>query len=98
MVVTLINRFTLSGTPEAFEEAFERTARFVRGQPGFLRHTLSRHLEQDTSYVNVAVWESVEALRAAVAHPAFRAHSGALRALATSEAQVYGQRLTVEGT
>lgn len=97
MAVTLINRFTLSGAPEDFEEAFERTAEFVCGRPGFVRHTLSRDLVRDTDYVNVAVWESAEALRAAVAHPGFREHAGALRALAVSEARLYGERLTVEG-
>jgi quinol monooxygenase YgiN len=97
MAITFINRFTVNGKPEDFEIAFTETAEFIRKQPGLVRYTLSRDLEDETRYVNVALWESAQALRDAVAHPDFKQHAAAMRALATSEGTVYAERLTFAG-
>ncbi|MEW2400568.1 antibiotic biosynthesis monooxygenase family protein [Streptomyces sp. NPDC046862] len=91
-VVTFINRFTVNGDPQEFEAAFAKVAAFMTAQPGILGYTLSRHAEQPGSYVNVALWQNAGALRAAAAHPDFRAHVGELRRLANSESDVYVER------
>jgi monooxygenase len=90
--VTFVNRFTLSGAPEAFEAAFAQTADFLRAQPGLIEFTLLRSTESDTSYVNIAHWDSKESLHKAVRNPYFAKHAEALRAVATSEPHIYAPR------
>ncbi|GHB16600.1 hypothetical protein GCM10010377_02880 [Streptomyces viridiviolaceus] len=89
---TFVNSFTLRATPEEFEDAFARTARFMERQPGFLGYTLVRHLEEPHSYVNIARWKDVASFRAAVGHAEFRPHAEALRAISTSRSNLYLER------
>ncbi|MFC9745676.1 antibiotic biosynthesis monooxygenase family protein [Streptomyces niveus] len=89
---TFVNTFTLRTTPEEFEEAFVRTARFLQGQPGFLGYSLVRHLEESRSYVNIARWADVASFRAAVTRAEFRPHAEALRAISTSSSALYTER------
>jgi heme-degrading monooxygenase HmoA len=88
-MVTFVNRFTLHAAPEEFEQVFAETSEFMGRQPGFLKHTLLRHVEKDDSYVNIAYWRDVESFRRAVAHPDFKPHAAALRKLSTSEPNLY---------
>jgi quinol monooxygenase YgiN len=97
MTITFVNRFTLNGAPEDFERTFTETAEFIRKQPGLLRYTLSRDVGEPNNYVNIALWEDAQSLRAVVAHPEFAAHAQSLRALATSEGAVYTERLSFVG-
>jgi monooxygenase len=90
--VTLINRFTVHGDANQFEEAFAATSEFLTAQPGFVEHTLLRHGRDAGTYVNVARWASAGALRAATAHPGFAEHAQALRALATTDPQLFVPR------
>lgn len=89
---TFVNSFTLRTTPEEFEEAFVRTARFLERQPGFLAYTLVRHLEEPRSYVNIAYWTDVASFRAAVTQAEFRPHAEALRKISTSSSELYTER------
>lgn len=91
--VTFINRFTLSCDPEQFEKAFDEVARFMTEQPGIISYTLSQGTETVDHYVNVAVWRDTDSLRNAVAHPEFRTHVQALRSLATSDSELFAERL-----
>ncbi|MET9502703.1 antibiotic biosynthesis monooxygenase family protein [Streptomyces sp. NPDC006622] len=91
--VTFVNTFTVHAEPEVFEKEFARTSEFMARQPGFVRHTLSRHAERPGQYVNVAEWRDAAAFRAAVSHPDFRPHAGALRALSESRPELYLVRL-----
>jgi heme-degrading monooxygenase HmoA len=91
--VTLINSFTVHGDTAEFERAFAATSEFLTGRPGFVEHTLLRHGRDGGSYVNVARWTSAGALRAATAHPDFAEHARALRALATTDPQLFSPRL-----
>lgn len=88
-VVIFINRFTVHGTPEEFERVFAGTSEFMARQPGFLEHTLLRHLGECAAYVNIAHWSDEESFRRAVTQPEFAAHARALRALSTSEPNLY---------
>ncbi|MEW2353520.1 antibiotic biosynthesis monooxygenase family protein [Spirillospora sp. NPDC029432] len=92
--VTFVNRFTLHAAPEEFERVFAETAEFMGRQPGFLEHTLFRQLDKADGYLNIARWRDVESFRRAVAHPEFRPHAAALRALSTSESSLYTPRRT----
>ena len=60
---------------DEFIEVWKERAAIMRRQPGFRSFHLHRALTPDASYqlVNVAVWDSVEALRAATANPDFQA-------------------------
>jgi heme-degrading monooxygenase HmoA len=74
--VTLINAFTVP--PEESERFLERwkgTARFMSDRPGFVRARMYRATSDDAElrFVNVAEWESREALDDAIATPEFRA-------------------------
>ncbi|WP_344979354.1 antibiotic biosynthesis monooxygenase family protein [Streptosporangium fragile] len=90
-----MNRFTVHASPEEFERVFAETSEFMAQQDGFLRHTLLRHTDDERSYVNIAQWRDAGAFRRAVAAPDFQPHAAALRALSTSEPNLYTPRRTV---
>jgi long-chain acyl-CoA synthetase len=94
-MVILINRFTLSGSPEQFEEAFEESAVFMRAQPGFIRHTLVKSLRNPNSYVNIAQWEDAEAHIKVVHSPEFAEHVQSLAKVATADPDLYSVALDV---
>ncbi|MEU1516825.1 antibiotic biosynthesis monooxygenase family protein [Streptomyces sp. NPDC005811] len=95
--VTFVNTFTVHAEPEVFEREFARTSEFMARQPGFVRHTLCRHTERPGQYVNVAEWQDAASFRAAVSHPDFTPHAGALRALSESRPELYRARLRRDG-
>lgn len=90
-VVTLVNRFSLHGSPDEFEQAFAATSAFMGRQPGFLGHTLLRHADEGNEhhYLNIAWWRDTASFRAAIDHPDFTPHAAALRALSTSKPNLY---------
>jgi heme-degrading monooxygenase HmoA len=74
--VTFINAFELDpAETDEFIEGWKERAEIMRRQPGLRSFRLHRALTPDASYqlVNVAVWDSVQALRAATANPEFQA-------------------------
>ena len=73
--VVLINPFEARPGREAECLAmWKRAADFLRAKPGFRSTALHESLQPDARfrYVNVAVWDSAQAFRAAVSDPAFR--------------------------
>jgi heme-degrading monooxygenase HmoA len=73
--VTLMNRFVVA--PERdddFHAAWYETSRYFVVQPGFISLRLHRAVNDEASHrwVNVAVWESEQAFRAAHATDDFR--------------------------
>jgi heme-degrading monooxygenase HmoA len=68
VTVTLINSFTVeSGRQDEFLDAWRETIDHFATAPGFIRAVLHRNTGlNDTTfqYVNVALWENVEAYRA----------------------------------
>ncbi|MFI1712119.1 antibiotic biosynthesis monooxygenase family protein [Streptomyces litmocidini] len=93
--VTFVNRFTVHGTAEEFEEVFARTSAFMARQPGFVRHSLLREVDDPVVYVNLAVWTDRASFRRAVRHPEFAPHAAALRALSRSANGLFTARLSV---
>jgi heme-degrading monooxygenase HmoA len=78
--VVLINAFEVpAGEDESFLASWERAHDFLLGQPGYRSSQLHKSTEPgaDFRYVNVAVWDSEEAFRAASARPEFREPGGA---------------------
>ncbi|MEU2117301.1 antibiotic biosynthesis monooxygenase family protein [Streptomyces sp. NPDC016459] len=93
--VTFVNRFTVHGAPEEFEEVFARTSAFMARQPGFVRHSLLREVDDPAGYVNLAVWTDRVSFRRAVGDPGFAPHAAALRALSRSENGLFTACLSV---
>jgi heme-degrading monooxygenase HmoA len=68
MSVVFINLFDVpAGRGEAFVAEWQKVNDYMRSQPGYQSHRLHRALAGDAKYqyVNVAIWESAEAWRAA---------------------------------
>jgi heme-degrading monooxygenase HmoA len=71
--VVLVNLFTLDKAHEqAFLEAWQPDAVFMKAQAGFISTQLHRAIGDSPTYLNYAVWESTAAFRAAFNHPKFR--------------------------
>ncbi len=74
--VTLINVFEVPQDElDAFAADWHTRAEFMSRQPGFRSFRLHRALAPDSKFqlVNVAEWDSAEALQAALAQPEFQA-------------------------
>ena len=72
--VVLINAFEVpAGADEEFVRGWENGRDFLRKQEGFISTRLHRSLSPtaDFRYVNVALWTSAEAFRAATSRPEF---------------------------
>lgn len=72
--VTLIN--TIMVPRELMSEflaTFQEDASFMKASPGFISAQLHRGTADSQLLVNIAVWESTEALFAAFSNPAFQA-------------------------
>jgi heme-degrading monooxygenase HmoA len=73
--VVLINAFEVpEGEDDAFLQGWERTRDFLRTQEGYLSSRLHRTISPaaDFRFVNVALWQSEQAFRAATSRPEFR--------------------------
>jgi quinol monooxygenase YgiN len=57
---------------EAFLALFRRQAEFMRAQPGFVSLRMHRGTADSRLLMNVAVWESTQALATAFANPEFQ--------------------------
>lgn len=72
--VVLVNIFTLDKSDEqAFLNAWQDDAVFMKEQPGFISTQLHRAIGESPTYLNYAVWESTAHFRAAFTNPEFRA-------------------------
>jgi heme-degrading monooxygenase HmoA len=72
--VVLINQFNVD--PEdtrKFLDAWADDAAFMKQQPGFISTQLHQGTAGSTTFVNVAVWESAQALGRAFGSPEFQA-------------------------
>lgn len=88
-MVILINSFTLTASPQAFEEAFEQSAVFMRAQPGFIRHTLVKSLRDPQTYVNIAQWQNAGDHIRVVHSPEFKEHVTNLAKVARADPDLY---------
>jgi heme-degrading monooxygenase HmoA len=58
---------------DAFLESWTVDGEFMKGQPGYVSTQLHRGIAGSTTFVNVAVWESVQHMRDAATSPEFQA-------------------------
>ena len=72
--VVLVNVFTLEAADEqAFLDAWQNDAVFMKRQPGFISTQLHRAIGESPTYLNYAIWQSTAEFRSAFTHPEFRA-------------------------
>jgi heme-degrading monooxygenase HmoA len=72
--VVLINTFHVAPSDvEALLSAWAGDAAYLKTKPGYIATQLHRGIAGSTTFVNVAVWESVAAFRAAFGDPEFQA-------------------------
>src|ERR1019366_3834716 len=94
-MVILLNRLTVTGSPEKFEEVFAKTSEFMRAQPGFMGHTWVKSLRNPSSYVNIAHWEDAADHIRSVQNPEFMEHITALAEVSSSDPDLYSIVLEV---
>ena len=71
--IVLINLFTINPQDEtALITAWSHDADFMKTQPGYISTQLHKAIGGSTTYINYAVWESVESFRNAFTHPEFQ--------------------------
>ncbi|MET9244847.1 antibiotic biosynthesis monooxygenase family protein [Nonomuraea sp. NPDC003709] len=71
--IVLANTFVVpKGEAEAFLDLFRRQAEFMKAQPGFVSLQMHRGTAGSRLLMNVAVWESTEALATALGSPEFQ--------------------------
>jgi heme-degrading monooxygenase HmoA len=72
--VVLVNVFRVAAKDaDALLEAWTADAAYLQGKPGFISTQLHRGIAGSSTFFNYAVWESVEAFRAAFTDPQFQA-------------------------
>lgn len=95
--VVLINLFTLEAADEdAFLAAWAADAAYMKGRPGFISTQLHRALGPSPAYFNHAVWDTIEAFRAAFSDPAFQAKLADYPASAVAAPHLF-ERVAVPG-
>ena len=71
--IVLINLFTVDpAEEEALIQAWSKDAEFMKAQPGYISTQLHKGIGGSSTYINYAVWESVEAFRNAFTNPEFQ--------------------------
>ena len=71
--VVLINVFTVdTEDEEALVAAWSHDAEFMKVQPGYISTQLHKGIGGSSTYINYAVWESVESFRNAFSNPEFQ--------------------------
>ena len=71
--VVLINVFTVDPAEEAeLLAAWSHDADFMKAQPGYISTQLHKGIAGSSTFINYAVWESIESFRNAFSHPEFQ--------------------------
>lgn len=71
--IVLINVFTIDPEDaEALLAAWAHDAEFMKVQPGYISTQLHQGIAGSSTYVNYAIWDSVEDFRNAFGHPEFQ--------------------------
>ena len=95
--VVLINVFTVDpADEEALLAAWTHDADFMRAQPGYISTQLHKAIAGSGTFINYAVWESVESFRNAFTNPEFQARIGAYPDSAVASPHLF-RKLAVPG-
>ncbi|WP_406631996.1 antibiotic biosynthesis monooxygenase family protein [Amycolatopsis sp. WGS_07] len=95
-MIVLVNKMTVTGSPETYEKLYERAGRYMEEQPGLIRYQLSRSQKESDVYFNVAEWESAEAFEQAARGERFAELLADLSGLVESDQDLY--EVVLEGT
>ncbi len=75
--IVLINVFTVDPEDEdALLASWAHDAEFMKAQPGYISTQLHKAIGGSATYLNYAVWESVESFRNAFTNPEFQQRIG----------------------
>lgn len=95
--IVLINVFTIDlSDEEALLAAWKHDADFMRAQPGYISTQLHKAIGKSGTFVNYAVWESVESFRNAFTHPEFQKRIGNYPESAVASPHLF-KKLAVSG-
>ena len=95
--IVLINIFTIDpADEEALLAAWTHDAEFMKAQPGYISTQLHKAIAGSSTFVNYAVWESVESFRNAFTDPEFQRRIGDYPASAVASPHLF-KRLAVPG-
>ena len=95
--IILINVFTIDpGDEEALLAAWKHDADFMRSQPGYISTQLHKAIGGSGTFVNYAVWESVESFRNAFTHAEFQKRIGSYPESAVASPHLF-KKLAVSG-
>jgi quinol monooxygenase YgiN len=95
--ITLINTIIVPREMmEKFLTVFREDASFMKASPGLISTQLHRGTADSQLLVNVAVWESTEALFAAYSQPEFQAAAGKYPDGITAYPHIF-EKIAVEG-
>jgi len=61
MVLETAVLYVLPGKEEDFEKDFKIAGQYISSIPGYLKHSLQKCLEQNSKYLLLVEWESLEA-------------------------------------
>lgn len=71
--IVLINVFTINAKDEeALIAAWSHDAAFMKEQPGYISTQMHKAVGGSTTFINYAVWESIESFRIAFTNPEFQ--------------------------
>ncbi|UQU67667.1 antibiotic biosynthesis monooxygenase [Couchioplanes caeruleus] len=90
-MVTLVNKFTVTGDDNEFRRVLSEISAYMRDQPGYLDHQLLRSLRRPDVYVETAVWADAQSHRNAVQSEEFRERVKQMAGLATPDADLYAE-------
>jgi heme-degrading monooxygenase HmoA len=95
--VVLVNVFHASSEQtDALLSAWADDARYLKTQTGFISAQLHRGIAGSGTFLNYAVWESVNAFRAAFVNPVFQAKLAGYPDGVTGSPHLF-RKLSVEG-
>ena len=95
--VVLINVFTIDPQDEeALIAAWSHDADFMKNQPGYISTQMHKAIGGSTTYINYAIWESVESFRNAFSNPEFQKRIGDYPQSAVASPHLF-KKLAVKG-
>ena len=96
-LVILVNIFSLDKADEqAFLQAWQDDALFMKQQLGFISTQLHRAIGESPCYLNYAIWETTAHFRAAFTNPGFRAKLSVYPSSAVATPHLF-QKVAVTG-
>ncbi|HEY3506230.1 MAG TPA: antibiotic biosynthesis monooxygenase family protein [Actinocatenispora sp.] len=95
--IVLANTFVVpTDRSEAFLDQWTKQAEYMKAQPGFVSLQMHRGTAGSQLFLNVAVWESTEALARALANPQFQSMSAEVPDDIQSYPHIF-EKIAVEG-